>query len=159
MKSRYNVAAGCVNGKGVHHRKLSQAEKACIIADILAGNVPYMPSQGELCARFGVSSFLVRRVQRLGHNGSDAANGNGDAHADTDADADTSVTIEELMPAALAQGRVAEAAASEFKLEDVPPSLIRACDAADANEREWFVRSKISELWNPVTRLISYVIS
>jgi hypothetical protein len=54
-----------IGGRGLARRKLDQRQKACLVADVLAGLTVFTPSQKQLADLFGVSVVYVETARRL----------------------------------------------------------------------------------------------
>jgi hypothetical protein len=54
-----------IGGRGLARRKLDQRQKACMVADVLAGVTVLTPSQKQLADIFGVSVIYVMAARKL----------------------------------------------------------------------------------------------
>jgi len=64
---------GAVNGRGLHHRKLSHKQRVTLAADVVIGEKPFEPSQAQYCSLFGITPAALRAELKVRA----AANGNG----------------------------------------------------------------------------------
>jgi hypothetical protein len=64
---------GSVNGRGLHHRKLSHEQRVALAADVVIGEKPFAPSQAQYCSLFGITPAALRAELKVRV----AANGNG----------------------------------------------------------------------------------
>jgi hypothetical protein len=54
-----------IGGRGLARRKLDPRQKACLVADVLAGLTVFTPSQKQLANLFNVSVVYVETARRL----------------------------------------------------------------------------------------------
>lgn len=70
-----SVNGGVVNGRGLHHRKLSHKQLVALAADVVTGEKPFEPSQAQYCSIFGITPVALRTELKLrtATNGNDSS--------------------------------------------------------------------------------------